>query len=212
MTDISSGAQEVLSAGLVNTSQSIDVTYAHGGLTAVDGHPKEIYESIANGFYYPSTAEQRKLVIASHLVAGRAYWEIDSAADLEAKWPQILASKPDLIKIYLSNSEHYTPDSHLHPKLGDGLDPTLVPLITVRAHIAGLKVAAHIDTATDYHVVLLGGVDEMGHLPGYGIRASSDPAIFRISDADIAFSASRHIKVQATAGIDVDENTPIGRS
>jgi hypothetical protein len=209
MTDISSGAQEVLSAGLVNTPQSIDVTYAHGGLTAVDGHPKEVYESIANGFFYPSTPEQRREVIASHLVAGRAYWEVDSAMDLNAKWPQILASKPDLIKIYLSNSERYTRDSHLHPILGDGLDPALVPLITARAHAAGLKVVAHVDTATDYHLALLGGVDEMGHLPGYGIRASSNLATFRISDADIALSATRHIRVQVTAGIDVDKDTPL---
>lgn len=208
MTDITRGAEAVVAAHLVNTARSVDVTYAHGGLTAVDGHPKEVYESIANGFYYPSTPEQRSLVINSHRLAGQAYWEIDSAADLEAKWPQILASKPDLIKIFLSNSEHYTPDSHRHPILGDGLDPALVPLITARAHAAGLKVAAHVDTAADYHFALVGGVDEMGHLPGYGIRASSDLTKFRISDADIALSAARHIKVQATAGIDVDANTP----
>jgi hypothetical protein len=209
MTDITRGAQAVAAAGLVNTPRSVDVTYAHGGLTAVDGHPKEVYESIANGFYFPSTPAQRSLVIASHQVAGQAYWEIDSVADLDAKWPQILASKPDLIKIFLSNSEHYTPDSHRHPVLGDGLDPALVPLITARAHSAGLKVAAHVDTATDYHLALVGGVDEMGHLPGYGIRASSDLSQFRISDADIALSAARHIRVQATAGVDVDANTPV---
>lgn len=208
MTDITRGAEAVVAAHLVNTKQSVDVTYAHGGLTAVDGHPKEVYESIANGFYYPFTPEQRSLVMSSHLLEGQAYWEIDNAADLETKWPKILASKPDLIKIYLSNSEHYTQESHIHPVLGDGLDPALVPLITARAHAAGLKVAAHVDTAADYHVALLGGVDEMGHLPGYGIRASSNLAEFRISDADIALTAARHVKVQATAGIDVDTNTP----
>jgi imidazolonepropionase-like amidohydrolase len=208
MTDITRGAEAVVAAGLVNTPQSVDVTYAHGGLTAVDGHPKEVYESIANGFYYPSSPEQRSLVIGSHRRARQVYWEIDSPADLDTKWPQALASKPDLIKIFLSNSEHYTSDSHRHPVLGDGLDPALVPLITVRAHAAGLKVAAHVDTAADYHFALVGGVDEMGHLPGYGIRASSNLVTFRISDADIALSALRHIKVQATAGIDVDANTP----
>ena len=82
-------------------------------------------------------------------------------------------------------------------------------MITARAHPAGLKVAAHVDTAADYHFALIGGVDEMGHLPGYGIRASSSVATFHFSDSDIALSAARHIKVQATAGIDVDATTPI---
>lgn len=208
MTDITTGADAVAAAGLVNTAESVDVTYAHGGLTAVDGHPKEVYESIANGFYFPSTPEQRALVMASHQREGNAYWEIDSPTDLDVKWPRILSAKPDLIKIYLSNSESYTQESHIHPALGEGLDPSLIPLITARAHAAGLKVAAHVDTAEDYHLALMGGVDEMGHLPGYGLHASSPHLKFRLSDEDIALSAARHIKVQATAGIDVDAKTP----
>ncbi len=208
MTDNLAGAREVVAAKMVNTPSTVDVTYAHGGLTAVDGHPKDVYESLANGFYYPATEAQRQTVIGSHRQEGKAYWEIDSAAVLERKWPLILATKPDLIKIYLSESEDYTPDSHLHPVFGKGLDPALVPLITARAHAAGLKVAAHVDTATDYHVALIGGVDEIGHTPGYSMGAKDDPARFRISDEDVALTAKRHVTVQATAGIDVDEHTP----
>lgn len=208
MTDLLAGANAVRAAGLVNSPESVDVTYAHGGLTGIDGHPKEVYESIANGFYYPSTPEQKQLVRNSHGRAGQAYWEIDSPSDLAAQWPKILASKPDLIKIYLSNSEHYTAESHLHPELGKGIDPALVALITARAHAADLKVASHVDTAIDYHLALLGNVDEMGHLPGYGIQATSDLQTFRLSDADIALTAQRHVRVQATVGIDVDDKTP----
>lgn len=207
MTDLLSGANAVRAAGLVNSPESVEVTYAHGGLTGIDGHPKEVYESIANGFYYPSTPEQKQLVRNSHGRAGEAYWEIDSPSDLVAQWPKILATKPDLIKVYLSESEHYTAESHLHPELGKGIDPALVALITARAHAAGLKVAAHVDTATDYHLALLGNVDEMGHLPGYGIQATSDLQTFRLSDADIALTAQKHVRVQATAGIDVDDRT-----
>ncbi len=55
MTDTTDGAAAVIAAGLVDTPQTPDVTYAHGGLTGVNGHPKEVYESLANGFYYPQT-------------------------------------------------------------------------------------------------------------------------------------------------------------
>lgn len=206
MTDVLEGSQAVVKAGMVNGPGTVEVTYAHGALTGVDGHPKEIYEALANGFYYPATEEQRRLVTESHKRAGSAYWEIDTAADLEAKWPKVLATKPDLIKIILTGSEHYTAESHAHPELGKGLDPALVPLITAKAHAAGLKVAAHVDTETDYHVAVTGGVDEMGHMPGYGLNAKDDLRIFHLADEDIALTAKRGVKVQATAGIYVDKH------
>jgi hypothetical protein len=199
MTDVTSGAAEVVKAGMVNTPATVDVTYAHGGLTGINGHPKDVYESIANGFYYPRTDMQRKLVIEGEKMEGEAYWQIDSAATLEAKWTKILAAKPDLIKIYLGETENFKAYTKDEPRLGGGLDPELVPLIVAKAHAAGLKVAAHIDTAHDFHVAVTGGVDEMGHLPGYGMSATEDPAKYRLSDQDISLAAKRRVKLQATA-------------
>jgi hypothetical protein len=207
MTNNPSGAAEVIAAVLVDTRTTPDVTYAQGALTAVNGHPKEVYESLANGFYYPQTPEQRKLVIEGNKREGKAFWQIADAAMLDAKWPAILAGKPDLIKIILSESEHFKQATADDPQLGKGIDPVLVPLITAKAHAAGLKVVAHIDTAADFHVAVTGGVDEMGHMPGYYIHASDDLAVFRLADADIELAAKRHVTVQATAGIDVDEHT-----
>lgn len=208
MTDSIVGSRAVLAAGLVDTPSTVDVTYAHGSLTASQGHPKEVYESIAQGFYYPATPEQQALVMSRNTREGEAYWQIDSPAELDAKWPQILATKPDLIKINLSDSEQFTADSHVHPVLGKGMDPALVPLITAKAHEAGLRVAAHVDTATDVHVAVAGGVDELGHLPGYGLTAKDDPAKVRISDEDIKLMVKHRVIVQATAGIYTDEKTP----
>jgi hypothetical protein len=208
MTDTTEGAIEVLAAHLVNTETTPDVTYAHGGLTGVNGHPKEVYEALALGFYYPATAEQRAQVVAQHGREGKAYWEIATAAELEAKWPRILASKPDLIKVYLSNSESFGQATAEKPRLGEGIDPALVPLIVAKAHAAGLKVAAHINDAADFHVAVAAGVDEMGHLPGYGLTAASDAKLETLADADIALAAEKHVKAQATAGIATDEHTP----
>ena len=211
MTDTTVGAAEAMSQHMVDTPSTVDVTYAHGGLTGVNGHPKEVYESLVNGFYYPATEAQRAIVLNGNQREGQAYWQIATPAELEAKWPAILAAKPDLIKVYLVDSEHFKPWNPNGPtppadQLWKGIDPALVALIVTRAHAAGLKVAAHVDTAYDAHVAVSAGVDELGHLPGYGLNAKDDPAAVRLSDADIAVAAQRHLRVQATAGIYVDEH------
>ena len=208
MTDVLDGANAVAAAHLVNTPQTVDVTFAHGGLTGIDGHPKEVYESLALGFYYPANDAQKQQVIHSHLRAGQAYWEIDSPADLTAKWPAILATKPDLIKVYMSHSERYTADLHQHPNFAAGLDPALVPFITARAHAAHLRVAAHVDTAADTHIALASGVDILAHLPGYCVGATEDPAIYSITDADIALAVRQHTAVIPTAAICESDRTP----
>ncbi len=199
MTDITSGAKQVVAAGLVDTPTTVDVTYAHGGITAPNGHPKDVYEAIANGIYTGLRPDQQPLVIASTKRLNDAYWQVASAEDLDRDWPQILAAKPDLIKIYLTDSEHFMPPTAANPRLGKGLDPKLAALVVAKAHAARLKVAAHVDTVTDYQIALDASVDEMGHLPGYGMRASDSPALYRLSDAQVAETARRHVKVQATA-------------
>ena len=201
MTDTPEGAAAVVKGGMVDTASTPDVTYAHGGLTGVNGHPKDVYESLVNGFYYPRDEAQRALVIGGHKAEGQAYWEIGSKAELEAKWPRILAGRPDQIKVYLGGSETFKQATAEDPQFARGIDPKLVQPIVERAHAAGLRVFAHIDTATDYHEALEAGVDGMAHLPGYGLTAAEDATKYRISDADIALTAKRHVTVQATASI-----------
>ncbi len=205
MTDLTTGAAAVVAAHLVDTPTTPDVTYAHGGLTAPNGHPKDVYDSISLGFYYPATPEQRRAVIASHATRGDAYWEIASPADLDAQWPRILAARPDLIKIYLTDSEDFHPATATptvdDPRFGKGLDPALVPLITAKAHAAGLRVAAHIDTATDFHIAVTGGVDIFAHLPGYGFGLNDPQDTYRLADADIALAARRHTVMIPTASL-----------
>jgi imidazolonepropionase-like amidohydrolase len=160
------------------------------------------------GFFYPATDEQRAQVVASHRRAGLAYWEIATAADLDRMWPKILASKPDLIKVYLANSATFKQATAEDTQFARGIDPALVPAIVRKAHAAGLKVAVHINDAADFHVAVAAGADEMGHLPGYGLTAQSNAALETLSDADIALAAAHHVKAQATAGLATDETTP----
>ena len=194
-TDVRSGAAEV--AGKVNKPNSVDVSYAHGALTSSYGHGVEVYEGLAL-FYRAGgfDAEQLKRVRASHLRENDAYYVIDTAVDLESKWARILAGKPDFIKLYLLTSEEHEQQIKRTDSVGDrGLDPKLVPLIVARAHEAGLRVSAHVDTVTDYRVALRAGVDEMAHLPGYYVEAKDDPRKYELSEADARETARRGVWV-----------------
>ncbi len=215
MTDVTTGAEEVVAAHQVNTPTTPDVTFAHGGLTGINGHPKEVYDAIPLGFYYPATPEQRAAVVASHAQRGNAYWEISSPADLDAQWPKILAAKPDLIKVYITGSEHFQAPTPANPQLGKGLDPALVPLITAKAHAAGLRVAAHIDTAHDFHVAVTGGVDILAHLPGYGVGPADDLAVYLLAADDIQLAAKRGLLIIPTTSlgsVDYSGPTPEARA
>lgn len=186
-------------ADRVNRPTSVDVSYAHGALTPSYGHGIEVHEGLAlYGRVYGFNAEEIKKVRESHLRDNDAYYIVDTAADLEVKWPLILAGKPDFIKIYLLTSEAYEEKKKRTDTVGDrGLDPRLVPLIVNKAHAAGLRVSAHIDTVTDYRIALKAGVDEMAHLPGYyvGMKAASDVRQFELTEEDVREAVQRGVWV-----------------
>jgi predicted amidohydrolase YtcJ len=190
-TDTRTGALEV--ANKVNKPTSVDVAYSHGALTSSFGHGVEIYEGLA---LFRRTgamnADEVQKLRASHLRENDAYYIIDTAADLERKWPSVLAGHPAFIKIYLLTSEEYETRRKRTDTVGDrGVDPKLVPLIVRKAHAALLRVSAHVDTVTDYRVALNAGVDQMAHLPGYYVGPNDNQNAFRLTDADANKTAKR---------------------
>ncbi len=197
-TDVRSGALEV--KGKVNQPNSVDVSYSHGALTHTYGHGIEIYESLALGYYGDLKLYESKI---SQIAAGRirendAYYIIDTAKDLENKWQKILDGKPDFIKIYLLTSEDFEEKRKNIPNipLGSiGLDPKLVPLIVQKAHAAGLRVSAHVDTVTDYRIALNGGVDEMAHLPGYYVDSKDNLDKYLLTEKDVKVTVKRKVWV-----------------
>ena len=123
------------------------------------------------------------------------YFVIDNAADLDAKWPLILAGRPDFIKVILVHSEEFAKRRDDTAYFGQkGLDPDLVPLIVARARQHGLRVSAHVNTATDFRNAVRAGVDELAHLPG-----SQAPSL--LSDADIAAAKAAGVVVVTTASL-----------
>jgi hypothetical protein len=77
----------------LNRPDSVDVVFANGGLTSTGGHPVPLHGYLASVGVFPGLKPED--------MENRAYFIIDSEADLEAKWPKILAGKPDFIKTFL---------------------------------------------------------------------------------------------------------------
>ncbi len=84
---------------------------------------------------------------------------IDSEADLDAKWAQVLALRPDFLKINLWSAEEFERRKTDAKYFGmKGLDPALLPGIVARARQQRLRVSAHISNAADFHVAATLGV------------------------------------------------------
>lgn len=176
----------------INVPTSIDAVFANGGLTATGGHPLGVVKrNLERGANPTDWAE------------GGFYFVVDNLTDLDRKWEQILSGKPDFIKTYLQYSEEYekrkADDAYLDWR---GLNPALLSEIVRRAHKAGLQVAAHVETMTDFHNALIAGVDEVNHTPGFrpekGDWKKYDPARFKISDADARLAAKNGVTVVTT--------------
>ena len=164
----------------VNNPESVDVTFANGGLTATGGHPVQIYDFLARRGVIPGWTKE--------MMNGQAYFIIDSEADLEKSWPLIMAGKPDFIKTYLEHSEEYERRKDDPKFYGQrGLDPSLLRKIVARAHHERLRVSVHVNTATDFRAAVAAGADEIAHLP-----------LERLTGADARAAARRRVVVVTT--------------
>ena len=183
-------------AAHINLPTTVDGVLSNGGLTGSGGHPIEIVTP-RRGFK-PEDGE------------GGFYYVIDTAADLERKWPEIKAGQPDFIKTYLLYSEEYAKRKNDRQYDGwKGLHPAVLKEIVRRAHADGLRVSTHVETATDFHNAAIAGVDEINHLPGFrpdrnDFANYTNVSRYRISEADAKLVAKEHIVVVTTIGEAVD--------
>jgi hypothetical protein len=179
----------------LNRPESVDAVFANGGLTCHGGHPAPFHDYLASlgvfGKLGPSQMENR------------AYFLIDDDAELERKWPAILAGKPDFIKTFLLFSEEYEGREPLHRetdgKPNKGLNPKVLAAIVKHAHAAGLRVSTHIDTARDFENAVNAGVDEINHTPQPDQRFSPDLSAYTLTPAIARRAAERGITVVTTA-------------
>jgi hypothetical protein len=179
--------------GFINVPTGIDATFANAALTGPGGHPM--------GLFLRNLGRGAMVATDSNSTSG-FLWTIADRADLDRKWPQILASHPDFIKTMLLYSEEYErrkSDSAFFN--WRGLNPVLLPEIVRRAHAAGLRVMTHIETSGDFHNALVAGVDQIGHTPGFRGNEKTqlaDFAPFLMTDADAELAAQRGVYVVTT--------------
>ncbi len=193
-------------AAAVNTPASVDVGFADAGLTSTFGHPIMSAEMAANRWRWDSLGAYWSRLLQSRRAEGDAYFRLDSLPDLERQWDRIRASRPDLLKIYLLDSERHAERRGNPQFFGSlGLDPALVPAIVAAAHRDGRRVAAHIETAADFRVAVAAGVDLIAHLPGTAIRSDSARERFLITSADARLAAGRKVVVIPTAWLATQE-------
>ena len=175
--------------GIINSRRNIDVAFSHGALTAPGGHGIEIAKRNIDAGRWPARYGE-----------GGFYHTLDSEADLLEKWPRVLVGKPDFIKTYLLYSEEFEKRREAEAFFGwKGLNPVLLPKIVELAHLDGLRVSTHVETATDFHHAVNAGVDEINHLPGFRPQPGVARERYSIAPEDAERAAERDIVVVTTA-------------
>ena len=127
---------------------TIDVAFALGGITATGSWPAPAFE--------PEDSPD-----ATWTAEGDAFWFMDTVEDVQEKWPEYIAQEPDIVKVYISYVDH----DEGRGECGVGLCPEVLRVIVKRAHDAGKRVFAHVNTAADVSLALEAGVDALAHLP-----------------------------------------------
>jgi imidazolonepropionase-like amidohydrolase len=178
----------------INRPDAIDVAFANGSLTSTGGHPSALTSVLvaAQGYFPGYTPESLKDL---------RYFTIDSADDLESKWPRILGQRSDFIKTLLLFSEEFERRRDDSAETAKGLDPRLLPQIVAKAHAANLRVSTHVNTATDFHYAVAAGTDEIVHLPPLRGRKPGDEAEAPLSIEDVAIAARRGLTVVTTLSL-----------
>jgi imidazolonepropionase-like amidohydrolase len=169
----------------------VDAVLAMGGITAPGGHPEKLYVDILGKYVYPNMKPSD--------FVGDAFHYVTQASDIDPVLDRLVAQHAQFVKIFLLFSEEFYLRKNDPAYRGmRGLDPKLVPAIVRAAHKRRLRVAAHIETAADFRVIVAAGVDEAAHMPGY--FAQSGPiSAYEITDTDARTAAKAQIVVVATA-------------
>lgn len=169
--------------------ETLDVAWADAGITGPYGHPILVYESLARNRFDFNPDSIRPWT--DRRAEGRAYFIVDSEEELEATWPRVVEGRPDILKVFLIESERHDEHRRDTTRLAHvGLRPSLLEPVVRRAHAAGLRVAAHVETVADIRLALDAGVDMLAHLPGYHLPENGDEAALRLTDADARRMAS----------------------
>jgi (2Fe-2S) ferredoxin len=141
----------------LNRPGTLDVQFAHGNITATNGHPISLVHNLHKRGYYKGTPIES--------LENLRYFTMDTEDDISNKWPLISKYNPDFIKIMLINSDQYDRNINDTSIWYKGLNPKLVHSIVEKVHHNGLRITAHINNTFDFHHMLVNKVDEIAHMP-----------------------------------------------
>ena len=167
MTMTAQGSQVAMIRERLRGPGNVDVSSSMGAITGPDSHPIEIYEALALGAYtFEDQVARADEIRASSLVADDAYFIVETKDDVRKKWPLLLASRPDHIKVYLRSSERYD-EGFGKWGSGGGINPELLPIIRRLSRDAGLRMAVANSSIGDFRASLHAEADMITHLPCY---------------------------------------------
>lgn len=171
--------------GKVNQPETLDIVFGSPGLSNTGGHPEPLMRRLATAGVIPGLDPDK--------LDGTTHFAVDSIAELEAKWPAVLASKADFIKTMLL----YSTEKDKAVRRA-GLTPEVYRHAVKLAHAAGLRVTTHVETAADFALAVDAGADEIAHLPGYTFRPELGVEAYKIDEASARKAARNGIVVVTT--------------
>jgi imidazolonepropionase-like amidohydrolase len=176
-----------------NNRSSPDVRFANAGFTCTDGHPVGLYMFLANR---DGTADK---AATFERITNYNFYITDSVEEVAEKWPKFARSGADIVKLFLLHSERWaTTDSKENSQ---GLRPEVARSVAQRAQAAGLRMAAHVESAADAQLALDCGVSLLAHMPGYGIRPDQDVEGFVVSDELLKRAEDAGLAMTPTLGL-----------
>ena len=174
----------------------VDVLFANGGITSPGGHPVELYRMIHTRFM----AQPAETFMEVN--DGSAFYQVANSGALAAAFEKLLASDPDLIKLYLLG--HDTGGMRFSIQgseaIHTGLDEQSFRAAVAKAHDAGKRCIVHVETASDIALAADAGADALAHLP-YALRADEKLPLLRISAETARRVAKQKMAVIATSGL-----------
>lgn len=163
---------------------TLDVSFSFGGLSKDEGHPEKLYRMLLGFGMYAGTGPDD--------LDGNAFYDVATSELLDEKWANILATKPDFLKLYLL--QHDTAES-------TGLTAEVLREAVRRADAMGLRTTVHVETVQDLALAVEAGATEAAHLPAYDVAIAQDPERSRIPDALIEQMAARGFIVVTTTNV-----------
>lgn len=163
--------------GRLNQPNSPDVLFVTACVTSSDGQPLGALLASSPGKKLADFADKAVLLM-------------DKPDDVERKWPLIAPRRTDAVKLVLSYGDHPELRGKTEWTGRLGMNAETAATVVAKAHKAGLRVIAHVDSAADFDTAVRVGADWIAHLPGTVNPTNEPPERYLIS-ADAAELAAR---------------------